>query len=65
MDLGKIGWEVVEWVHLAQNREQWRAIVSMVMNLRVPEKAENFLTNSVTVSFSRRTLPYGVSQSVS
>jgi hypothetical protein len=51
MDLGKIGWEVVEWVHLAQNREQWRAIVSMVMNLRVPEKAENFLTNSRITPF--------------
>jgi hypothetical protein len=26
MGLQKIGWEVVEWVHLAQNRDQWQAL---------------------------------------
>jgi hypothetical protein len=25
MDLRKIGWEVVNWMHLAQDRDQWRA----------------------------------------
>jgi hypothetical protein len=25
----------VEWIHLAQDREQWQALVSAVMNLRV------------------------------
>jgi len=25
MDLKEIGWEVVEWIHLAQDRDQWRA----------------------------------------
>jgi hypothetical protein len=29
------GWEVVEWIHLAQNREQ--ALVNMVMNLWIPQ----------------------------
>jgi len=35
MDLSEIGWKGVDWVHLAQDRDQWRAVVNMVMNLRV------------------------------
>jgi hypothetical protein len=35
MDLGEIGWGGVEWIHLAQDRDCWRAVVSAVMNLRV------------------------------
>jgi hypothetical protein len=34
-DLTEIGWEVVEWIHLAQDRDRWRALVNAVMNLRV------------------------------
>jgi len=36
MDLREIGWEVVDWMHLAQDRDQWWALVNMVMNLQVP-----------------------------
>jgi hypothetical protein len=36
MDLMEIGWEGVDWIHLAQDRDQWRAVVNTVMNLRVP-----------------------------
>jgi hypothetical protein len=36
MDLREIGWGGgVEWIHLAQDRDRWRAVVNAVMNLRV------------------------------
>jgi hypothetical protein len=34
-DLREIGWEGVDWIHLVQDRDQWQAVVNMVMNLRV------------------------------
>jgi hypothetical protein len=36
MDLREIGWDGVDWIDLAQDRDQWRALVITVMNLRVP-----------------------------
>jgi hypothetical protein len=36
MDLGEIGWDVRDWIELAQDRDQWRALVNTVMNLQVP-----------------------------
>jgi hypothetical protein len=36
IDLREIGWDGVDWVDLAQDRDQWRPLVNMVMNLRVP-----------------------------
>jgi hypothetical protein len=36
IDLREIGWNGVEWVDLAQDRDQWRALVNTVMNLRFP-----------------------------
>jgi hypothetical protein len=36
MDLRVIGWSVMDWIHLAQDRDQWRALVKTAMNLRVP-----------------------------
>jgi hypothetical protein len=35
MDLREIGWESVEWIHLAENRNQWQGLVNTVMNLQV------------------------------
>jgi hypothetical protein len=35
MDLGEIGWGGVEWIHLAQDRDHWRALVNAMLNLRV------------------------------
>jgi hypothetical protein len=36
MDLRDVGWNGIDWIDLAQDRDQWRALVNMVMNLRVP-----------------------------
>jgi hypothetical protein len=36
MDLREIGWDVGDWIDLAQDRDQWRALVRAVINLRVP-----------------------------
>jgi hypothetical protein len=35
MDLKEIGWGGVEWIHLAQDRDCWWAVVNVVMNLWV------------------------------
>jgi hypothetical protein len=36
IDLRKMGWGDMDWLSLAQDRDQWRALVKTVMNLRVP-----------------------------
>jgi hypothetical protein len=36
IDLSEIGWEGVDWMHLAQDRDQQRKVVKTVLNLRVP-----------------------------
>jgi hypothetical protein len=36
MDLGEMGWDGKDWIELAQDRDHWRALVKMVMNLWVP-----------------------------
>jgi hypothetical protein len=36
MDLKEIGSEGVEWIHMAEDREDWWAFVNTAMNLRVP-----------------------------
>jgi hypothetical protein len=36
INLKEMWWEGVEWMHLAQDTAQWRILVNVVMNLRVP-----------------------------
>jgi hypothetical protein len=35
MDLREVGWDGVDWIDMAQDRDQWRALVNMVLNLLV------------------------------
>jgi hypothetical protein len=36
IDLREIEWDGIDWIDLTQYRDQWRALVNTVMNLRVP-----------------------------
>jgi hypothetical protein len=41
-DLTEIGWDCIDWIDLAQDRDKWRDLVNTVMNLRVPQKSGNW-----------------------
>jgi hypothetical protein len=36
MDIREVGWEDMNWIDLAQDRDRWRALVNAVMNLQFP-----------------------------
>jgi hypothetical protein len=36
MDLREIGWDVMDWIDLAKDRDQWRGLVNTIMDLRIP-----------------------------
>jgi hypothetical protein len=36
MNVREIGWDGVDWIDMAQDRDHWRALVNTVLNLRVP-----------------------------
>jgi hypothetical protein len=52
--------EVVDWIHLVHERDEWWVLVNTIMNFWVPQKAENIWSSSVTISFSRMTLLHEV-----
>jgi hypothetical protein len=54
IDLIEIGWDGMDRIDLAQDRDQWKAVVNTVMNLRVPQNAGKFLSSCTIGGFSRR-----------
>jgi hypothetical protein len=40
MDVREIGWDGMDWIDVAHDRDQWRALLNTVMNLRVREVLE-------------------------
>jgi len=50
MVLKEIGWEVVDWIHVAQDRDRWWAFVNAAVNPRIAKSVGN-LTNFGTIGF--------------
>jgi hypothetical protein len=44
MDIQEVGGGGMDWIELAQDMDRWRTLVNVVMDLRVPLNAGNFLT---------------------
>jgi hypothetical protein len=61
MDLRKICWGDMDWIDLAQDRDQWRSLVSMVLNLWVSINVGKFLSNGTASGFSMWAYIHGVS----
>jgi hypothetical protein len=61
MDLSELGWGNMDWIDLAQDRDQWKALVNKEMNLRAPSYFGKFFSNCVTGGYSRRSHLHGVS----
>jgi hypothetical protein len=52
LDLKEIGWNGMDWIDMAQDRDQWRALVNTVMNFGFLKIAGNFLIGCTIGSFS-------------
>jgi hypothetical protein len=44
----------MDWIDMAEDRDQWRSLVNTVMNLRVPYTAGKFLSDCTIGRFSRK-----------
>jgi hypothetical protein len=60
-DLREIGWDGMDWTDVAQDRDQWRALVNTIMKLRVPQNIGKFLSSCTIGGFSQKTQVHEVS----
>jgi hypothetical protein len=60
INLREIGWGSIDWINLTEDRDWWRALVNMVMNIRVPQNVGKSLSSWATDGFSRRAQLHGV-----
>jgi hypothetical protein len=49
-----IGWDGMDWIDLAQDRDQWRPLANAMMNFWVPYSAGKFFNSCTIGRFSRR-----------
>jgi hypothetical protein len=45
MDLRGVGWGGKDWIELDHDRDRWQELVNVIMNFRVPQNMEKFLTS--------------------
>jgi hypothetical protein len=65
MDLRERNWSCMDWFYLAQDRDQWSALVNTVLNLQVAQNIGKSLSSCTTGVFSRRAQIHVVGRSVS
>jgi hypothetical protein len=53
----KLGWDGVDWIYLAQDREKWLAVMRLLMNLHVPHNAVNVLRIGVNSTYINTQTP--------
>jgi hypothetical protein len=53
MDLREIGWGDMDWIDLAWDKDQWRALENSVLSFWAPKNVGKFLSSCTTGSFSR------------
>jgi hypothetical protein len=60
-NLKETGWLGVDWIHLAQEKDNWHVIVNKVRTFEFQKYVGNYW---VTISYSSRNMPHGVSKLV-
>jgi hypothetical protein len=48
----------MEWISLAQDRDQWRALVNTILKLRVPSNVGKFLSSSAAQLLKQDSAPW-------
>jgi hypothetical protein len=61
MDLGETGLGGMDWIDLAEDRDQWRAFVNTAMNFQVPQNIGKLLSSCRKSNLSRSSQLHGVS----